>query len=87
MYKDRNESPEEDISLKGICELNLSYNRLDSLFIKDLGYLLSNDRWLKSLNLRGNNIDENGISMVSKILDRNSSILTLDVRDNPGINS
>ena len=52
IYKSRGETPEEDIGLDGICELNLSYNRLDSVFIKELVYFLNNDRWIKSINLK-----------------------------------
>lgn len=61
VYKNRGETPEEDIGLGGICELNLSYNRFNTLFVKELAYFLGNDRWLKSINLRGNNIDESGL--------------------------
>jgi Ran GTPase-activating protein (RanGAP) involved in mRNA processing and transport len=84
VYKSRGETPEEDIALNGICEINLSYNRLDTLFIKDLEYFLRNDRWLKSLNLRGNVIDDVGLQILNEILDVNQAILSLDVRDNPG---
>jgi centrosomal protein CEP78 len=40
VYKTRGEVPEDDIALNGICDINLSYNKLNSLFIKDLGYFL-----------------------------------------------
>jgi hypothetical protein len=59
------------LSLNGINELNLSYNSLDTLFVKDLEYFLKNDKWLKSLNLRRNAIDEIGIKKLSEDLDKN----------------
>ncbi len=40
MYSLRGEDPEEDISLKGICEVNLANNKLDYNSIKDLCYFL-----------------------------------------------
>jgi hypothetical protein len=83
VYKSRGETPEDDVSLNGICEINLSYNRLDTGFIKDLE--LRNDRWLKSLNLRGNIIDEDGLQTLNDILDVNQALLSLDVRDNTGV--
>ncbi len=61
VYKTRGEVPEDDISLNGICDINISYNKLNSLFIKDLVYFLQHDGWLKSFNLRGNEIDSMGI--------------------------
>ena len=33
---EKNEPIEEDISLKGICEVNLSYNKIDDSCIKEL---------------------------------------------------
>jgi centrosomal protein CEP78 len=86
VYRSRGESPEEDVALSGICELNFAENRLESSFIKDLVYFLSNDRWLRSLNLRGNLIDEVGIELLNTMLDRNHSLISLDIRDNPGCN-
>jgi centrosomal protein CEP78 len=84
LYRSRGETPEEDVVLSGICELNLSYNRLGTVFVQDIINFLKNDRWLRSLNLRGNFIDTTGIQLINDILDRNHSIVSLDIRDNPG---
>lgn len=84
MYKSRAETPEDDIALNGICEINLSYNRLDTHFVRHLEDFLRNDRWLKSLNLRGNIIDDVGLNILNDVLDYNQALLSLDVRDNVG---
>lgn len=61
MYGLRGEEPEEDISLKGICEVNISNNLIDTPGIRDLCYFLQYDNWTRSINLKNNNISEEGV--------------------------
>ena len=84
MYSLRGEDPDEDISLKGICEVNLAGNLVDAKCIQDLCYFLQYDGWTRSINLRKNNIAVAGIEELNKVLDSNESLISLDLRENPG---
>lgn len=66
-YKSKGEMAEEEVLISGLCEIDLSYNKLTDLFVKDVSYFLENDRWLKSLNLRGNHIEAQGIQQLSEV--------------------
>jgi hypothetical protein len=77
MYSLRGEEAEEDISLKGLCEINLSNNKFNSNTLKDLCYFLQYDGWTRSINLRKNEIGEEGIAEINSILDANESLIRL----------
>jgi hypothetical protein len=50
----KGEDPEEEINLKGICEVNLSYNKFDDVCTKEICQYLKFNGWTRSLNLKGN---------------------------------
>lgn len=52
VYSLRGEEPEEDISLKGVYEVNMSNNKMDSNCVKDMCYFLQYDNWVRSLNFQ-----------------------------------
>lgn len=82
----RGERPEDDLNVKGLCEVVLQGNLLDDVAAKDICTFLQFDTWLRSLNLRNNKIEKNGIIEFIRILEQNTSILSLDLRDNGGFN-
>jgi len=82
----RGEDVLEDVSLNGICELNISNNAIDSQCIKDICKFLYFDQWTKSINLRYNAISEEGIKELIGLLKNNFTLISLDLRDNPGLN-
>lgn len=76
----RGENPEEDLSLKGICEVDLSFNKLDCNFVRELSQFLKYDTWTRSINLRENDINEEGIKEMTEVILSNDSIICLDLR-------
>jgi len=86
VYSIRGDQPDEDPELKGICDLNLSYNQLGSRALRDMCGPLRHDTWLRNLNLRGNQIGEDGIYDLKEILENNNSIFAIDLRENPFFN-
>ncbi|CAD8105809.1 unnamed protein product [Paramecium sonneborni] len=87
LYRTKGECPEEDISKIGIGELNLSYNKLNDQFVKDIAPFLERDRWVKSINLKYNAIQKDGFEILIELLDKNSTITSLDIRRNLGTTS
>lgn len=45
---------------------------------------LKNDQWSRCLNLRGNRIGVEGVCEFAKLMKKNSSLISLDLRGNPG---
>ena len=74
------------MSHKGLCELDFSNNDLGTAGAEELCKFLSRDNWLRSLNLRANNIDLEGCFEFLKVLTKNITLLSLDLRENPGFN-
>lgn len=56
MFNLRGETPIEDISNTGICEINLEKNQLNDKAVIELATFLKNDTWTKCINLKGNRI-------------------------------
>lgn len=81
----RGEVPENDVNLEGICEVNLMGNQLDDKSIKDLCYFLQFDGWTRSINLRYNHIGAEGLLELNTMLDNNENLISLDIRNNPGM--
>jgi centrosomal protein CEP78 len=84
MYSLRGEEPEEDISHKFVFEVNLANNRLDAKCVQDLCYFLQYDSWTRYINLRHNCVEEQGIAEACRLLDTNDTLISFDLRDNPG---
>lgn len=81
----RGEVPENDVNLEGICEVNLMGNNLTDASINDLCYFLRADGWTRSINLRYNRIGAAGLAEINQMLDTNENLISLDVRNNPGM--
>ncbi len=82
----RSEVPPPEVYGKGLCELILQDNDIGDAGAEELCHCLSNDGWLQSLNLRKNKIEPEGCIEFVKLLAKNHSLLSLDLRDNPGFN-
>ncbi|CAD8203267.1 unnamed protein product [Paramecium pentaurelia] len=84
LYRIKGECPEEDISKIGLEELDLSYNKLNDQFVKDIVPFLERDRWIKQINLKYNAIQKEGFEILIQLLDKNQTITSLDIRRNLG---
>lgn len=85
LYNLRGETPAEDISSMGLCEVNLEGNRLNDKAVSELVAFLRDDGWTKCLNLRRNDIRVDGVKELALMLKKNSSLISLDLRDNEGL--
>ena len=82
----RNEPPSIDLNKKGLCELSLEKNLLDDGAAEDICKFLCYDKYLRSLNIRKNRLELRGCLEFVKLLSKNDTLLSLDLRDNPGFN-
>ena len=60
-------------------------NFLNDASVTDLCYFLRNDGWTRSVNLRFNRICASGLLGLNAMLDDNENLISLDIRDNPGM--
>ena len=85
LYSIRNDSPPDSPLSNGLIEINLENNSLGDEFIKEMmKFRVRYDTWLRSINLRQNNISTAGVKELLSILHSNQNIFTLDLRGNPG---
>lgn len=82
----RGEKPAEDLNVKGLCEVILSNNNLNDESMADMASFLKFDTWLRSLNISNNKVTKNGVIEIIKMLGQNSSLLSIDMRENEGFN-
>lgn len=68
-----------------LYDLDLSKNSLDSNFVLNIKDLLLKSKSLKNFNLKDNLIEKIGVKFLIEVLENNSSLLTLDLRSNPGM--
>ncbi|CAD8066140.1 unnamed protein product [Paramecium primaurelia] len=80
----RGDEPPQQLALQGLCEIFLHQNMFDDRCVKDLCNFLMYDSWTKNIGLRENQIGEEGVKLFSQILDTNESLISLDLRENPG---
>lgn len=80
----RNEKPLMTDLENGLLTIDLSHNVIGDNTAEVLSYALSSDNYLKSLNLSGNSITEEGCKRFTSLLNINKSLMCLDLRDNPG---
>jgi Leucine Rich repeat len=73
------------VKLEGICELNLTGNQLNDLTIQELCPYLQYDVKTRSINLRFNKIGVEGFLELNALLDSNENLISLDIRNNPGM--
>ena len=69
----------------GIRSIILKRNKLGATFAQSLNEALIHDKYIKSIDLSGNKIDEHSVSLlVKRGLKENTSLTNLDVRLNSG---
>ena len=69
----------------GIRAIILQRNKLGSQFVAGLNNVLMNDKYIKSIDLSGNKIDEHSMSMlIKRSLKQNTTLTNLDCRVNAG---
>jgi hypothetical protein len=66
--------------------LILSYNEFSDTLAGEIVLALRNDIYMRSIDLRSNNISENWIIEFVKLFDTNYSLTNLDLRENAGFN-
>lgn len=76
--------PEGDGHRKGLSKIILERNGLGDSFLFHLVHALNYDEYIQSLSLRYNRISEEGVLDCCKLLKANRSIISLDLRNNPG---
>ena len=74
------------MNVKGLCEVILEDNKLDDEACKDIANFLRFDTWMRAINLKNNKIGREGIIEFIRVLSHNTSLLSLDLRDNEGFN-
>ena len=82
----RSEQLEEDLSKKGICEINLENNKFGDRAAVDMIEFLKDDQWTRCINLRDNELTSEGIRNFARLMKKNQTIISLDLRGNPGLN-
>ena len=65
--------------------LNLSHNRFTSEGIELLTDVLREDKFVRSINLRSNNIGLKGVAGIKSMFKLNKTIFSLDLRGNIGL--
>eukprot|EP00347_Sterkiella_histriomuscorum_P006772 403351487 len=72
---------------KGLREVILKRNYLGQFFIENLQKCLRYDRFIKLIDLQGNNFDLPSIkNLIKYSLRENTTLVSLDMQNNPGIN-
>lgn len=69
----------------GLCEVNLEGNQLNDRSVSDLITFLKDDSWTKCINLKKNNIRMEGVKQFALLLKSNTSLISLDLRQNEGL--
>jgi hypothetical protein len=80
----RGEVVEEELSKKGICEVNLENNKITDRSAQEFLDFFKDDHWTRCLNLRSNRLTNETIKQFGVLLKKNTSLISLDLRDNFG---
>ena len=83
-YGLRNETPPSD-QMTSLKKLVLSHNRLTVKTVRYINRLIKSDSYLRSLDLRGNDMCTEAVEELYDALKDNDSIFNLDLRQNPGL--
>mmetsp|Transcript_289 Transcript_289/g.314 ORF Transcript_289/g.314 Transcript_289/m.314 type:complete len:355 (+) Transcript_289:281-1345(+) len=86
-YSLRGEVPPGNEYKKGLKEIILSYNNFQDILASEIILALRNDLYLRSVDLRNNNIGEKQVMEFLKLFDTNNSLTNLDLRENDGFNA
>ena len=72
--------------LYSLCHINLSHNKLGSVFAKEMSKLIANDIYLRRLDLSYNNLQYKECHLLCKSIKLNRFIVNLNLNCNPGLN-
>jgi len=75
--------PYED--MQGLNKLNLAHNRFTSEGVIEFAECLSDDKFVRSINLRSNAIGDKGVKAIKKMFRHNKTIFSVDLRGNEGL--
>ena len=84
LYGLRNEKPPRQ-QMSQLKYLNLSHNMLTSKTVHAIAVAVRNNKTFRQLNLRANQLDNEGIKELKEVMFENNTLLNLDVRQNPGL--
>jgi len=68
-----------------LVEIGLASNALSDPFIEEMMPIFQQAKSLRILSLRGNSIYQKGIKFLEDLLDENRSLISMDLRENPGL--
>lgn len=68
-----------------LIEVGLAFNAVNDLFIEEMIPIFQQAKSLRILSLRGNAIGQKGIKLLGDLLDENRSLISMDLRENPGL--
>ena len=83
-YGLRNEFPANNDYARGLISINLHGNKLGEKASDKICYALSSDQYLRAIDLSDNIIDNNSCKKYIYMMRKNNTLLTLDLRNNPG---
>ena len=83
-YQLRNELPSDNNYKIGLISLNLHGNYLGSKSAKLLSSSLNNDQYIRYIDLSKNLFDNSACKLFVHMMRKNSTLLTVDLRDNLG---
>ena len=72
--------------LYSLCHIDLSHNKLGSVFGKEMSKLIANDIYLRKLDLSYNNFQYKECHLLCRSLKLNRFIVNLNLNCNPGLN-
>jgi Ran GTPase-activating protein (RanGAP) involved in mRNA processing and transport len=80
----RGELPPNNEYKEGLKQFILSHNNFSDIMASELVLALRNDLYMRSIDLKNNNISEHWITESVKLLNTNNTLTNLDLRENPG---
>jgi hypothetical protein len=83
-YALRDELPPTE-ALEGLKKFDLSFNKLGSKTVFAIGKALKNDKYLISLNLKQNMLNDENAKLLLSYLEDNETLFNLDMRYNVDI--
>ena len=86
-YSLRGELPPSDDYKKGLKEIVLSHNNFGEILASDLVLALRNDLYMRSVDLRNNNIPESECKEFIKLFKTNKDLTNVDLRLNEGFSA
>lgn len=80
----RNGTPQINEYSKGLVSINLRGNKLGNYSADCLAKSLSQDQYIRIIDLSENNLDNNSCKKFIHMMRKNNILLTVDLRENPG---